>query len=139
VRPEGVEGVLPVFLFIHGGGWILGDYPTHKRMVRDLAVLTNFTGVFVNYTRAPEAKYPKPVNEVYAAAKWIAENGAEIAVDGSKLGIVGNSAGGNLATAATLMAKKKGGPNFAVQVLSGRLPMLILKQNRTFNTESSGF
>lgn len=130
VRPEGSEGVLPVFLFIHGGGWILGDYPTHKRMVRDLVVLTNFAGVFVNYTRAPEGQYPQPVNEVFAAAKWITGNGTEIAVDGSKLGIVGNSAGGNLATAAALMAKEKGGVNFVVQVLFWPVT------NADFETES---
>jgi len=117
VRPEGANDVLPVFMFIHGGGWILGDYPTHKRMVRDLVVLTGYAGVFVNYTRAPEAKYPQPVHEVYAVAKWLSENGAEINTDGSKLAIVGNSAGGNLSTAAALMAKARGGPEFKVQIL----------------------
>ena len=117
VRPEGANAVLPVFMFIHGGGWILGDYPTHKRMVRDLVVLTGYAGVFVNYTRAPEAKYPQPVHEVYAVAKWLSENGAEINTDGSKLAIVGNSAGGNLSTAAALMAKARGGPEFKVQIL----------------------
>jgi acetyl esterase/lipase len=59
VRPEGAKGKLPVFIFIHGGGWVLGDYPTHKRMVRDLVVLTGFAGVFVNYTRTPDARYPQ--------------------------------------------------------------------------------
>jgi acetyl esterase len=117
VRPKGVKGKLPVFMFIHGGGWVLGDYPTHKRMVRDLTVLTGYVGVFVNYSLAPETKYPQPVNEVYAAAKWIAANGDQINVDGSKLGIVGNSAGGNLATASALMAKEKGTPLYKVQIL----------------------
>ena len=70
VRPEGVKGKLPVFIFIHGGGWVLGDYPTHKRMVRDLVRLTGFAGVFVNYTRTPDAKYPQAINEIYAATKW---------------------------------------------------------------------
>ncbi|SHN01793.1 alpha/beta hydrolase [Flavobacterium pectinovorum] len=117
VRPKGAKGKLPVFMFIHGGGWVLGDYPTHKRMVRDLSVLTGYVGVFVNYSLSPEVKYPQPVNEVYAAAKWIAAHGDEINVDGSKLGIVGNSAGGNLATASALMAKEKGTPLFKVQIL----------------------
>lgn len=130
VKPEGADQVLPAFLFIHGGGWILGDYPTHKRMVRDLAVLTGFAGVFVNYTRAPEGKYPQPVNEVYAAAKWVAENGAEIGVDGSRIGIVGNSAGGNLSTAVALMAKANGGPELKVQIL------LWPVTNADFETES---
>lgn len=117
VRPAGAKGKLPVFMFIHGGGWVLGDYPTHKRMVRDLTVLTGYVGVFVNYSLAPETKYPQPVNEVYAAAKWIAAHGNEINVDGTKLGIVGNSAGGNLATASALMAKEKGTPLYKVQIL----------------------
>lgn len=117
VRPAGAKGKLPVFMFIHGGGWVLGDYPTHKRMVRDLSVLTGYVGVFVNYSLAPETKYPQPVNEVYAAAKWIAAHGNEINVDGTKLGIVGNSAGGNLATASALMAKEKGTPLYKVQIL----------------------
>ncbi|MXN90078.1 alpha/beta hydrolase fold domain-containing protein [Flavobacterium sp. Sd200] len=117
VRPEGEKGTTPVFMYIHGGGWVLGDYPTHKRMVRDLVVLTGFTGVFVEYKRAPEVKYPYPVNEVYAAAQWIAANGSEINVDAAKLAIVGNSAGGNLAAATILMAKENGGPDFKAQIL----------------------
>lgn len=117
VKPEGSASTTPVFMFTHGGGWILGDYPTHKRMVRDLVVLTGYTGVFVNYTRAPEAKYPQAVHEVYAVAQWITENGAEINVDGSNLAIVGNSAGGNLATASALLSKEKGGPQYKVQIL----------------------
>lgn len=117
VRPKNSSGKIPVFLFIHGGGWVLGDYPTHKRMVRDLAVLTGFAGVFVNYTRAPEAKYPQPVNEVYAAAKWLKQHGNELNIDGNKMGIVGNSAGGNLATASTLMAKANGENLYQVQIL----------------------
>ncbi|KOS08153.1 alpha/beta hydrolase [Flavobacterium akiainvivens] len=117
VRPKGATGKLPAFMFIHGGGWVLGDYPTHKRMVRDLVVLTGFSGIFVEYKRAPEFKYPYQVNEVYAAAKWIAKNGSEINVDGSNLAIVGNSAGGNLATATVLTAKEKGGVTFKSQIL----------------------
>lgn len=117
VRPEGAKGNLPVFIFIHGGGWVLGDYPTHKRMVRDLVVLTGFSGVFVNYTPAPEEKYPRQINEIYAATKWVAANGNEIGVDGSNLAIVGNSAGGDMAAAVCLMAKDKGGPDIKLQVL----------------------
>src|SRR5215510_11011667 len=85
VRPEGVKGKLPVFIFIHGGGWVLGDYPTHKRMVRDLVVLSGFPSVFVNYTRTPDARYPQAVNEIYAATTWVAEHGEEIGVDGTTL------------------------------------------------------
>jgi len=77
----------------------LGDYPTHKRILRDLVILTGYTGVFVNYTRAPEARYPQAVHDVYAVSQWLAEHGNEIGVNGTKLGILGNSAGGNVATA----------------------------------------
>ena len=117
VRPEGVKGILPVFMFIHGGGWVLGDYPTHKRMVRDLVVLSGFAGVFVNYTPTPDAQYPRAINEIYAATKWVAEHGEEIGVDGKNLAIVGNSVGGNMSTVTTLMAKEKGGPHIKLQIL----------------------
>lgn len=117
VRPEGVKGTLPVFIFIHGGGWILGDYPTHKRMVRDLVVLTGYSAVFVNYTRTPDAKYPQAINEIYAATKWVAANGHEIGVDGSNLAIVGNSVGGNMTAVTALKAKENNGPKIKLQVL----------------------
>jgi acetyl esterase len=117
VRPEGVKGTLPVFIFIHGGGWVLGDYPTHKRMVRDLVVLSGFAAVFVNYTRTPDAQYPQAINEIYAATKWVAEHGEEIGVDGKNLAVVGNSVGGNMTAVTTLMAKAKGGPHIKLQIL----------------------
>ena len=117
VRPQGVTGRLPVFIFIHGGGWVLGDYPTHKRMVRDLVVFTGFAGVFVNYTRTPDARYPQAINEIYAATKWVAEHGAEIEVDGKNLAVVGNSVGGNMTAATALKAKEKGGPNIKVHIM----------------------
>lgn len=117
VRPEGVQGILPVFIFIHGGGWVLGDYPTHKRMVRDLVVLSGFAAVFVNYTRTPDAQYPQAINEIYAATKWVAEHGNEIGVDGKNLAVVGNSVGGNMSTVTTLMAKEKEGPHIKLQIL----------------------
>ncbi|MXN90357.1 alpha/beta hydrolase fold domain-containing protein [Flavobacterium sp. Sd200] len=110
VRPANAQGKLPVFMFVHGGGWILGDYPTHKRLVHDLVVLSGYVAVFVNYTPSPEVRYPVAVNEIYAATKWVAKNGNEINVDGSRLGIVGNSAGGNMAAATALIAKEKNGP-----------------------------
>jgi len=117
VRPEGVKGTLPVFVFIHGGGWVLGDYPTHKRMVRDLVVLTGFAGVFVNYTRTPDAKYPRAIDEIYAATKWVAEHGNEIGVDGKNLAVVGNSVGGNMTAVTALKAKENGGPKIKVHIM----------------------
>ena len=117
VRPEGVRDKLPVFMFIHGGGWVLGDYPTHKRMVRDLVVLTGFAAVFVNYTRTPDARYPQAINEIYAATKWVAEHGEEINVDGRNMAVVGNSVGGNMTAATALKAKDQGGPEIKVHIM----------------------
>ncbi|TCC88797.1 alpha/beta hydrolase [Pedobacter frigiditerrae] len=117
MKPIGAKKSLPVFMFTHGGGWILGDFPTHQRMVRDLVVRSGVAAVFINYTRTPEAKYPQALNECYAATKWVAAHGAEIGVNGKNLAIVGNSAGGNLATATALMAKAKNGPNIKLQIL----------------------
>jgi hypothetical protein len=82
VRPAGAKGVLPAFMFFHGGGWILGDFPTHERFVRDLVADSGAVAVFFNYTPSPEARYPVAINQAYAATKWVAENGAQINVDG---------------------------------------------------------
>jgi len=117
MRPKGVKGVLPVFIFVHGGGWIIGDYPTHKRMMRDLVEGSGAVGVFVEYTRTPEAAYPTAVNEVYTATKWVAEHGSEINVDGKRLAIVGNSAGGNIAAVVSIMAKERKGPEIKTAIL----------------------
>lgn len=117
VRPEGQAGVLPAFMFIHGGGWVLGDFPTHQRFVRDLVVYSGLVAVFVEYTRSPEAKYPVALNEAYAATKWIAAHGSELNIDGKRLAVVGNSVGGNLTAATVLMAKNKKGPEIKFQVL----------------------
>ncbi|UOE48849.1 alpha/beta hydrolase [Mucilaginibacter sp. SMC90] len=117
VRPSGAKGTLPAFIFIHGGGWVLGDYPTHKRMVRDLAVGSGAAGIFVNYTRTPEAQYPVAINEIYAALKWVSEHGAEIHVDGKRIGVIGNSVGGNMTAVMSLMAKERKGPEIKVAVM----------------------
>jgi len=117
VRPAGVKGVLPVFIFIHGGGWVLGDFPTHERMVRDLVVLSGAVAVFVNYTRTPDAAFPRAINEIYAATKWVAEHGDEINVDGKRLAVAGSSVGGNMTAVTCLMAKEKHGPEIKLQIM----------------------
>ncbi|HML64547.1 MAG TPA: alpha/beta hydrolase [Dysgonomonas sp.] len=117
VRPEKTKGKLPVFIFIHGGGWVLGDYQTHKRLVRDLVVESGYACVFIEYSRSPEAKYPIALNECYAATKWVAEHGDEINVDGKRLAIVGNSAGGNMTIGTCLKAKDNKGPDIKCQIL----------------------
>lgn len=117
VRPAGVKGILPIFMFFHGGGWVLGDFPTHERLVRDLVAASGAVAVFPNYTRSPEAKYPTAINQMYGATKWVAENGGEIQVNGKRLAVVGNSVGGNAAGVIPLMAKNKGGPAIRFQVM----------------------
>lgn len=112
VRPAGNRTVSPAFIFVHGGGWILGDFPTHERFVRDLVADSDFTAIFVNYTPSPEAHYPTAIHEIHAAAKWVAAHGAEIRVDAGRLAIVGNSVGGNMTAAVALMAHHQGGPKF---------------------------
>ena len=117
VRPKGVTTLLPAFLFFHGGGWVIGDFPTHARFIRDLVVYSGAAAVYVDYTRSPEAKYPVAVNEGYAAAQWVSEQGAEINIDGKNIAVAGNSAGGNIAAAVALMAKDKNGPRLKFQLL----------------------
>lgn len=117
VKPEGATGTLPVFMFFHGGGWILGDFPTHERLVRDLVVESGAAAVFVNYTPSPEAHYPVAINQAYDATRWVAEHGDEIGVDGSRLAVAGNSVGGNMATVVSLMAKEKGEPKIRFEAL----------------------
>lgn len=117
MRPAGVKGSLPAFMFFHGGGWVIGDFPTHQRFIRDLVVTSGAVAVHAEYTLSPEARYPVAVNECYTATKWVAAHGAEINVDGKRLAVAGNSAGGNLAAAVALMAKEKKGPELAFQLL----------------------
>lgn len=117
VKPKGAKGTLPVFMFFHGGGWILGDFPTHERLVRDLVVGSGAAAVFVNYTPSPEAHFPVAINQAYAATRWVAEHGAEIGVDGSRLALAGNSVGGNMVAAVALQAKQNHTPAIRYEVM----------------------
>ncbi|MFF9494375.1 alpha/beta hydrolase [Streptomyces flaveolus] len=117
VKPKGAKGTLPGLVYVHGGGWVLGNAQTHDRLVRQLATGANAAVVFVNYTPSPEARHPVAIEQAYAASKWVAEHGREIGVDGGRLAIAGDSAGGQMATAVTMMAKAKGGVAFRKQAL----------------------
>ncbi|MGS7254237.1 alpha/beta hydrolase fold domain-containing protein [Pseudomonas anuradhapurensis] len=117
VRPQGAKGELPVFMFFHGGGWVLGDYPTHERLIHDLVLGSGAAAVYVDYTPSPEAKFPTAINQAYAATRWVAENGKQIGVDGSRLAVVGNSVGGNMAAVVALKAKEAGTPELRFQAL----------------------
>jgi acetyl esterase len=117
VRPAGVSGTLPAVMYFHGGGWVLGNENTHDRLVRQIANGARAAVVFVDYTPSPEARYPIAIEQAYAATKWVAEHGSEIDVDGSKVAVAGDSVGGNMAAAVTLMAKQRSGPKLSGQML----------------------
>ncbi|VVP54234.1 alpha/beta hydrolase [Pseudomonas fluorescens] len=117
VRPEDARGNLPGFMFFHGGGWVLGDYQTHERLIRDLVVGSGAAAVYVDYSPSPEAKYPTAINQAYAATQWVADNGSQIGVDGSRLAVAGNSVGGNMAAVVAIKAKEAGRPILRAQVL----------------------
>src|SRR6516164_3636685 len=104
VRPAGVAGTLPVVVYIHGGGWILGNRNTHDRLVCEIAVGAEAAVVFVDYDRSPEARYPVAIEQAYAATRYVVENGANLRIDPLRLAVAGDSVGGNMAAAVTLMA-----------------------------------
>ncbi|MFB7595192.1 alpha/beta hydrolase [Streptomyces sp. NPDC056160] len=117
VRPAGVKGTLPGLVYIHGGGWVLGNAKTHDRLVRQLANGAHAAVVFVNYTPSPEARFPVAIEQAYTASKWVAEHGKEIGIDGNRLAVAGDSVGGDMTAAVTMMAKQRGGVKFRRQVL----------------------
>jgi len=117
VRPAGVATTLPAFMFFHGGGWVLGDFQTHERLIRDLVVGSGAAAVYVDYTPSPEAGYGVALKQAYGATQWVAQHGKEIKIDGSRLAVAGNSVGGNMAAAVSLMAKDKGEPKIRFQAL----------------------
>jgi acetyl esterase len=117
VRPRGVAGPLPVVLYLHGGGWILGSSVTHDLLTRRLAVGTRAVVAFVEYSRAPEAKYPTQNEQSYATAQWIIQRGTGGGFDTTRIAVAGDSAGGNMATVLTIMAKQRGDVEFVHQSL----------------------
>jgi acetyl esterase len=117
VRPVGAAEVLPVVMYFHGSGWVLGDRDTHDRLVREIAVGAEAAVVFVDYARAPEARYPVAIEQAYAATRYVANNGASLRIDPLRLAVAGDSVGGNMAAAVTLMAEQRRGPKISFQVL----------------------
>src|ERR671917_2814348 len=117
VRPQGVGGTLPVILYMHGGGWVLGNADTHDRLVRELACGAGAAVVFVEYDRSPEARYPVAIEQGYATARWIVREGAANGLDPERMAIAGDSVGGNMTAAITLMAGERGDVRFVHQSL----------------------
>jgi acetyl esterase len=118
VRPADSEGEqLPVVLYLHGGGWILGNAGTHDRLVREIAVGVNAAVVFVEYDRSPEVRYPVALHQAHAVARWVCQHGVEAGLDATRMAIVGDSAGGNLAAALAILVKRQGDVSFVHQSL----------------------
>ena len=130
IRPEGAGGKLPIVFYFHGGGWILGDKDTHDRLVRELAKGAKAAVVYPNYTPSPEAQYPVPLEQAYAAMLYIIEHADAYGLDPSRIAVAGDSVGGNMATVMTLLAKERKGPEIAFQLL------LYPVTDANFDTES---
>jgi len=112
IRPVGSSGMLPVIIYMHGGGWILGNAGTHDRLVRELAVGAHAALLFVEYPNSPEAHYPVAIEQGYATAQWVVREGASHGLDASRMAVAGESVGGNMTAALALMAKQRGDVNF---------------------------
>jgi acetyl esterase len=117
VRPKGVGDPLPAVIYLHGGGWVFGDQDTYDGVIRELAPRTEAAVVFPNYSRAPEERYPTAIEESYAVLRHVADRGSERNLDGSRIAVVGDSTGANMAAALTLLAKQRSAPPIAAQVL----------------------
>lgn len=116
-RPKNARGKLPMVIFLHGAGWVFGDNITHDRLVRDITVEGEVAVVFVNYTLSPEARYPIAIEQAYEVTKYMANNADKFRLDSSRIAVVGDSVGGNMAAAITLLAKKRKDFKLNCQVL----------------------
>lgn len=130
VRPNDAPSPSPAVMHFHGGGWVMGDTNTHERIVTELATGSGVTIVFVGYDRAPEVKYPAVIEQAYAATCYIFDHSEELLVDPTRLAVAGDSAGGNMATVVTLLARRRNGPIIAGQLL------LYPVTNAEFETQS---
>jgi len=117
IRPAGAAGLLPTVMYFHGGGWILGDRDTHDRLVREIAAGVGAAVVFVDYARAPEACFPVAIEQAYAATCYAVDHSGDLRIDPSRLAVAGDSVGGNMVAALTLMARQRRGPKITFQVL----------------------
>jgi len=117
VRPKNTAGLIPVVMFFHGGGWVAGGVDTHDRLIREISVAVEAAVVFVAFHRAPEVQFPLALEEAYAAINYVAEHADSLSLDATRLAVVGDGTGGNMAAAVTLMSKRRRGPKIAFQVL----------------------
>ncbi|WP_299106282.1 alpha/beta hydrolase [uncultured Tenacibaculum sp.] len=117
VKPKKAKKLLPTLVYFHGGGWVFNSFETHKRLMRDIALKAEVAIVFVEYSRAPEASYPVANEEGYTATLFVSKHGKKYGLDSNNIIVGGDSAGGNMATAVSMMAKRKGFPKIQGQVL----------------------
>ncbi len=115
--PRITDELLAVVVFFHGGGWVIGSIDSHDGQVREMVNRTGAVYVSVDYRLAPEARFPAAAEDCYAATQWVAANAASIGADTARLGVGGDSAGGNLAAVVSQMARDRGGPAIAHQLL----------------------
>ncbi|WP_233522544.1 alpha/beta hydrolase [Peribacillus glennii] len=114
--PEG-SGPFPVIVFFHGGGFVYGDLESHDSVCRSIVKASQHILVAVDYRLAPEHPFPAAPNDCYAAAKWVYDHAEELNGDKARMSVAGDSAGGNLATVVSMMARDQGGPSIIKQVL----------------------
>ena len=112
-----IDGPSPVLVYIHGGGWSVGDLDTYDGIARAHAAGTGAVVVSVDYRLAPEHPYPAAVDDVWAATQWVAEHAGEMGADADRLAVAGDSAGGNLAAVVSQLARDAGGPQILFQLL----------------------
>jgi acetyl esterase len=117
VRPPGVGGPLPIVMFFHGGGWVLGDFGTHRRLVHELAVGAGAAVVFPEYSRSPEVRFPVANEEAYFVTKYVAEHAKNLNLDATRMAVAGDSVGANMATVVCILANERGGPKISGAVL----------------------
>src|SRR5215212_3497329 len=115
--PRASDDPPPVVVYLHGGGWCVGDLDSYDGVARGHAVGGDAVVVSVDYRLAPEHPYPAAVDDAWAATQWVAAHAAEIGADGDRLAVAGDSAGGNLAAVVSQLARDAGGPRIAFQLL----------------------
>jgi acetyl esterase len=137
-RPRG-EGPFPALIYFHGGGWVIGNLDTHDNLCRSLAKKAHCIVGAVDYRLAPEHPFPAAVEDAYAATRWVAENAEQIAVDAHRIAVAGDSAGGNLATVVCLLARDRGGPSLAYQVLIYPVTDLSTCDRNSYQEHGEGY
>jgi len=139
-RPAGVNDVtrLPVYVYFHGGGWVIGDLETHDVLCRQLTAASGASVISVDYRLAPEHKFPAAAEDAWAATRWVVAHAAELGVDAGRLAVGGDSAGGNLAAVVALLARDAGGPAIGLQVLI--YPVTdVMRETRSYEDFAEGY